>query len=95
MKERLRGGSEREQQRRREQAAAELERDRALEQPAQAPPVPALRVAEAELHERLLHREVEQALNERRRRENQGVAAERLRREDVQRDDRRPESERC
>src|SRR5207247_4569300 len=83
------------QQARGEHAAGELERDRALEQPAQPSPVLAGRETEAELDESLLDGEVEQALRERRCGEDEGVAAERLRREDVQRDDRRPEAERC
>jgi hypothetical protein len=95
VQERVGGGCEREQQARREQAARELERDRALEQAPQPAPVLPRRVAEAELDERLLDRQVEQALEEGRGGQHEGVTAEGLRRENVERDDGSEEAERC
>ncbi len=86
---------QREQQSRGEYAPDELEGDRAREQPPQASPVLARRVAEPELDQRLLDREIEQALDERRRCEHERVAAEGLRRENVEGDDRGPEAEGC
>src|SRR6185312_11521164 len=84
---------DRDEEQRRQHAAGDLERDRALEQPSEPSPVLARRVTEAELDERLLDGQVEQALDERRHGENEGVKAERLGGEDVERDDRRAEAE--
>jgi hypothetical protein len=94
VQDRVRDGRECEQQARGEDAAAELEGDRAREEAAQLSPVLARRETEAELHEGLLNGQVEQALGEGRRGEDEGVAAERLRGEDVQGDDGRAKAER-
>ena len=69
-----------------EDPAGDLEDDRAPEEPTQPPPVLARQVAKAELDQCLLDGEVEQALEQPRRREDERVEAERVRREDVQRD---------
>ena len=59
-----------------ESRADELEPQRADEEPSQATPILAGRIAEAVLHERFLHREIEERLEERGREENGGVVAE-------------------
>jgi hypothetical protein len=94
VQERVRKRREPEQQSRREHAADELERDRARKEAAQPAPVLAGHIAEAELDERFLDGEVEQALEERRRGQDERVAPERLGRENVECDDGRAEPER-
>src|SRR5581483_660737 len=70
-----------------------LEHERAAEEPAEPAPVLAGDVAKAELDQRLLDREVEERLEEPRRRDDERVQAEDRRREDAGCDERGEEAE--
>ena len=89
----MRGRGDGEQARPGEQSAGQLDLQRAAEEAPQPPPVRTLLEAEAVLDERLLDREVQQRLEEPRRRDHDGVQTEDPRREGVGRDHRPEEAE--
>ena len=88
-------GSERKQDERRRDPTDELDAERAREQAAKSSPVLPRHVAKAELDQRLLDRQVEQALEEPGGGENERVAAERVPGEQMGGDDGAEEAEGC
>ena len=90
---RVRDRSEERQRERSENSAGELDLKRADEEPAELPPLLADDVAESELRQRLLHRQVEEHLEETDGRERRDVDAELLQAEDARCDDRAQDPE--
>src|SRR5207248_7540747 len=92
-KQRVRGRREGEQTRTGEESAGQLDLQRPAEEAPQPSPVLTLLEAEAVFDEGLLDREVEQRLEEPRRRDHEGVQTEDPRRESVGHDHRPEEAE--